>query len=321
MIHLTVRAYRWIAGLLTLWAVGAWTAEPAGAPPAAAGFAFRDEPGQYLEVLSRGRPLARYMHAYDKATPQRLLETYKPYLHVLDPEGKTPITKGPGGLYPHHRGIFIGWNKIGFRGKLYDRWHMKGGEQVHQGFALREATGAQASLTSRVQWNDEGGGPILEEERTLRFRPGTGAAYASIDFESALRATVADVLLDGDPEHAGVHFRPADELDKKQTKYLFPKEDAVPTKDLDYPWVAEAFSLADKRYGVVLLNHPQNPTGTRFSAYRDYGRFGAFAKAALKQGEALTLRYRFLILAGELPERAVLDAAYREYSAEPTPSR
>src|SRR5579883_803660 len=99
------------------------------------GFALRDKAGQYLDVLLDGKVVARYMYAYDRSTPERLQETYKPYLHVFDAEGKAPITNGgPTGLYPHHRGIFIGWMKIGVDGQTFDRWHMKGGEIVHQKF-------------------------------------------------------------------------------------------------------------------------------------------------------------------------------------------
>ena len=41
------------------------------------------------------------------------------------------------------------------------------------------------------------------------------------------------------------------------------------------------------------MSHPDNPKDTIWSAYRDYGRFGAFVKPELKNGDSLTLRYRF----------------------------
>src|SRR5688500_16793123 len=72
------------------------------APPAAGqGLKFRE--GQHLDVLVDDKVAVRYMHAYDDASPERLNQTYKPYLHVFDAEGSRPITKGPGGEYPHHR--------------------------------------------------------------------------------------------------------------------------------------------------------------------------------------------------------------------------
>jgi hypothetical protein len=283
-------------------------------------FALNDQPGQYLDVLLGGRAAGRYMYAYDKSTPEKRLETYKPYLHVFDAEGKAPITKGAGGSYTHHRGIFIGWNKIGFGGKIYDRWHMKGGEQVHQKFLAQEADAAHASFTSLVFWNDDEGAPFLEEERTMTFRLAPAPAYLLIDFTSKLKATRGDVMLDGDPEHAGVHFRPANEIDPKQTVYVFPKEGANPRKDDDYPWVGESYTLVGKRYSVVQMNHPDNPKGTRFSAYRNYGRFGAFFKASIKSGESLTVRYRFLIAEGEMPPADTIQTCCNEFAGTSAPA-
>ncbi len=89
-----------------------------------AGFSLSDDPGVAMDVLADGKVVARYIYAHDASTPERLLETYKPYLHVFDAEGKAPITKGAGGKFTHHRGIFIGWSKLTVGGKQYDRWHI-----------------------------------------------------------------------------------------------------------------------------------------------------------------------------------------------------
>jgi hypothetical protein len=285
-----------------------------------AGFSLKDEPGKHLDILVDGRVVGRYMYAWDKSTPQTLHETYKPYLHVFDAEGKGPITKGPGGGFTHHRGIFVGWNRLGFGGKTYDRWHMKGGEQVHQKFASLKADAAGASFTSVVHWNDEAGKPILEEERTMAFLPPPAGAYVLVDLSTTLKASAGDVTLDGDPEHAGIQYRPANEVDPKATVYVFPREGAVPTKDVDYPWVGETYSLGGKKYSVAILNHPGNPKSTRFSAYRDYGRFGAFPKAEIKSGQALALKYRFLVAEGEMLTAEAVQAAANEFTGEKAPA-
>lgn len=285
-------------------------------------FSFVDKPGECLEVLLDGKIVARYLCAYDKSTPARLHETYKPYLHVFDAEGKAPITKGPGGQYTHHRGIFIGWNKLGFGGKNYDRWHMKGGEMVHQKFLDQKGGNGAASFTSLTHWNDESGQSIVEEQRTMEFRPGPAPARLLIDFTTVLKAPRGDVMLDGDPEHAGVQYRPANEVVAKETVYIFPQENADPKKDRDYPWVAETYTLNGKRHTVVHMNHPDNPKGTVYSAYRDYGRFGAFFKAPIKSGESLTLKYRFLIAEGEMPDAQMVHDAFCQFAgrAEKAPA-
>lgn len=268
--------------------------------PLSAGYEFNESvPGQ-LDVVKNGKIVARYMHAFDKSTPDREHETYKPYLHVFDAGGDKPITKGPGGQYTHHRGIFLGYNKVGFEGERFDLWHMKGVQQVHQKFLKQEGTDDKAEFTSLIHWNDRKGQPIVKEERTFTITPGPNGGYATVTMTARLQAERGDVELAGDPEHAGAQFRPADEVDRKKTIYYFPGENADPKKDKDYDWVGETYTLGDKQYSVVILNNPDNPKETVFSAYRDYGRFGAYPKATIKQGETLTLNYQWLIKEGDM---------------------
>jgi mono/diheme cytochrome c family protein/glucose/arabinose dehydrogenase len=281
------------------------------------------EKEKQLDVLVDGKLAVRYMYAYDNSSPERLAETYKPYLHVFDADGKSPITNGPGGEYTHHRGIFIGWNKIKVGDKTYDRWHMKGGEIVHQKFGKREAGGERAEFTSVTHWNDETGKPFLDEQRMTTVLPADPPARLVIGITFFLTATDSDVILDGDPEHAGVHFRPSDAVDRAKTVYLYPRANAKPHDELDYPWVAEQFTLGDtgKTYAVIEFNHPDNPKGTRWSAYRNYGRFGAFAKATVKKGETLVLKYSFLIADGDLPPADAIQKAFDHYvTAKPSPA-
>jgi hypothetical protein len=296
----------------------------AGFAPAAraadAGFSLQDKPGEHLDVLLDGKTAARYMYAHDTSTPARRLETYKTYIHVFDAEGKAPITKGAGGDFTHHRGIFIGWNKIGFNGKTYDRWHMNNGEQVHQKFLDRKAVADEAVVACLLHWNDEAGKPIVEETRTLTFRRAPAPARLVIDFATSLAAPNGDVQLGGDPEHAGIHYRPANELVRKETVYVYPKEGANAHKDLDYPWAGETYVLDGKKHSVVEMNHPGNPKGTKYSAYRDYGRFGAFFTAAIKQGESLALKYRFLVADGEMPPAEAIQKSWDAFAGATAPS-
>jgi hypothetical protein len=292
--------------LLTLSARAAWT--------------IAEVPGKHVDVLRDGKLQARYMTAHDTTSKESLLETYKPYLHVYNPAGTRTITKGPGGEFTHHRGIFIGWNRIKANGKDYDRWHMKGGEQVHTGLSAQEAGEKGASLTSKVDWNDEAGKPFLTELRTMSFSPGPGPAYLVIDFTSTLKPVVGDVVLGGDPEHAGCHFRPDTDIVKDKTEYLYPVANADAHKDRDYPWVAEHFTLKDGSFSVAHLNHPDNPKGTAYSAYRNYGRFGAFATATIKAGESLILKYRFVVKEGDLPEVPVICETWNSFAGKTQPA-
>lgn len=292
---------------------------------AAEGFELKDTSGDHLDVLLDGKIVGRYMYACDKSTNARRQETYKPYLHIFDPEGKAPITKGPGGQYTHHRGIFIGWIKIGFNNKIYDRWSMGGkdttGEQVHQKFLKTEADASSATLTALTHWNDETGKPMVVEERTMRFTKLAAPGRVAIDFAAKLTAPNGDVQLNGDPEHGGVQYRPAEEgLDKVKLTYVFPKENADPHKDFDMPWVGETYTLNGQTHSVVIMNHPGNPKPARWSAYRDYGRFGAFFVSPIKSGESLTVQTRFLIAAGPMLGADIIQKSYDQFAGLTTPS-
>ncbi len=286
---------------------------------------FEGKDGQWLDVLCGGQPVARYMIAYDPSTSQRRFETYKPFLHVYD--GEQCLTNGPDGQsayikgqirYPHHRGIYIGWNKLNCEGKRYDLWHMPNVAQVHQRFEQKRAEGKVATIVSVVHWNDPEGKPLIVERRTMTIRALDAPAIAQVDFQSELKAVRADVQLKGDPEHAGVQYRPHNDVatgsaDVK-AKYLFHADGIDPREDKDLPWVAMSYGLGGKRYTVQHVNHPANPKGTVYSAYRDYGRFGAFFEDEIENGQTLTLRYRLRIARGEMPSREALAAQYAAFA-------
>jgi len=288
------------------------------APVARGEFSLRDTPGDHLDVMLDGKVVARYMYAHDNSSKERRDETYKPYLHVFDADGKTPITKGPGGLFPHHRGIFIGWRQIEFNGRKYDRWHMIGGEIVHRKFANQHADANEATFTSMTDWNDEHGKPFLIEERKTVVRRAPQPARILIDFVSTLSAPRGEVVLGGDPEHAGIHYRPANELDTSKTLYYFPAEKPQPHKDVDYPWVGETYTLNGKQYSVVQMSHPTDPKNTKWSAYRDYGRFGAYPQATIPAGGSVTFSYRFLIADGAMPPAQMIEEVYDDFAGTKT---
>lgn len=288
-------------------------------PVTSAEFTFENKPDEgRVDVLEDGRILGRYMYAHDPEN--RHHETYKPYLHLFDAEGEKPVTKGPGGEFTHHRGLFLGWSKIEVGGKSYDRWHMKGGDQVHQEFSDTEAGDDQAGFTSHISWFGDGDDPILEEQRRMTFMEAPKPAYLMVDFHSTVEAVAGDTGLGGDPEHAGLQFRPANEVDRGKTRYLFPKENADPKKDRDYPWVAQTFVLDGKTYQAIYLNHPDNPQDTVFSAYRDYGRFGAFFRDELDEGDELTLQIRLILVAGDRPDADWIQEQHNIYTGKDAPT-
>ncbi|MEK0446575.1 MAG: hypothetical protein RLZZ399_1896, partial [Verrucomicrobiota bacterium] len=193
---------------LPLLAAAPWVLAASSALAQTQGFSFQDTAGDHLDVLWNGKAVVRYQYAHDSSTPERLSDTYKPYLHVLDADGKVPITKGPGGQFPHHRGLFVGWNKLTTPSGTIDRWHMKGGNIVHQKLISQKADAQSATFTALIHWQGATDAPVLAEERTYTVLPAPAPAYALVEMRSELKALSGETKLDGDPEHAGIQFRP-----------------------------------------------------------------------------------------------------------------
>ena len=95
-----------------------------------------------------------------------------------------------------------------------------------------------------------------------------------IDWSTVLSTTLDKVRLEGDPQHAGFHFRAAQEVaknGKENTYYLRPdgKGKIGDTRNwdpkgkdprtLNLPWNACSFLIGGKRYTVLRIDHPDNP--------------------------------------------------------------
>jgi hypothetical protein len=284
-------------------------------------FAWVDRPGEHLDLLLGGKKVLRYVYVYDTSTDERRIATYKPFHHVFDEKGEKLLTNGPeqglDSLYPHHRGIFIGWNKLQYEGKSYDFWHLPKTEQKHAKILELETGADAARARTLIHWNIIDGPTVISEEREVTIFRRPEPTILLLEFRTRLTAVAGDVMLDGDPEHGGFQYRPHNDVAEAEAdgkaQYLFHAEGVDPRKDKNLPWVAMSYPLNSRTYSVLHMNHPGNPGPTIYSAYRDYGRFGAFFKRALAKGETLELCYRILVLQGPMPPREELARHHAEF--------
>lgn len=291
------------------------------ASPASAQFSWADTEGKYLELTHKSRLIGRYVYeAIDESSPARREETYKPFCHIYQWWSKDAfITKGPGGKFTHHRGIYYGFSKISYTdrdGKMQtnvDTWHCRKAHQVHRKFSATEAGADSAHFTSVIDWIGDDGQAFATEERTMRFS--LLKEDLVVEFESTLTPSVPRLRLDGDPQHAGFQFRAhneVSELSQNATYYIrpgsgigqpgvainwSPKADNEQTRDL--PWKGMCFPLNNSNYTVAYLDHPGNPKPARASE-RQYGRFGTCFAADVIPEKPLTVRYRLVIRHGEM---------------------
>jgi len=276
-------------------------------------------PNEAVDVVQDGKTVARFMTAHDVSTPAKRLETYKPYLHVFDASGALRLTKGPGFEYTHHRGIMVGFMKITVDGKTYDRWHMVKGDQV-----VTAINPTADGFVASIDWQGATAQdkPILTEERAFKFSKPAAPFYFGIELTTALKPDHGEAKIDGDPEHAGAQFRPSEKIEGAKTTYVYPGKDVLIHKVRDLTWVAEVFTIEGKTFTALLLNHPSNPKDTAFSAYRDYGRFGAFPKGVATPEAPFKLHYKWLLAEGDVRDATLFQQAYNAFAGtnEPTPA-
>ncbi len=283
------------------------------APPQ---FQFTDTPGESSDLAYNGRHVIRYFNP--PHNPKDHYYTFKPFHHVYDPvEGKTLLTNGSAktdkdGLYPHHRGLFYGWNIIRYDGKTVDIWHGKDNVfSQHDKTLATEAGEVLGRQRSLISWHGKDGQTFATEQRELTTYAVPGGTL--IDFASLLKTDRKSVKLDGDPQHAGFHFRANMEVSKrgKETYYLRPDGKGKPgetrnweaknqdSKTINLPWDAASFMVGEKRYTVLRVNHPDNPKEARGSE-RDYGRFGDYFEYELTPNKPLKVKYRVWVQEGEM---------------------
>jgi hypothetical protein len=286
------------------------------------GFEFAQREGA-RDITYAGKGVLRYMNRFD---PNDFDNTFKPFHQVFDLGGGTEfITKGAGGSFTHHRGLFFGFNRTQYG----DFWHCKDGvsqrfdrfiedQQFAGPIAAREA--------SVVNWADKSGQPVARDTRAVTAWQ-VADSLRIFDWVITLEALKDDGLkLDGDPQHAGFHFRAAQEVAEGASgtsggsaTYVRPASARFTRNDewLETPWVACSFVVKGNPYTVLHMDHPDNPRPVTYST-RAYGRFGAFFKGAVEKGKPMVLKYRIAVVAGQAPDQATLTRMYSDYTSPAT---
>ena len=250
-------------------------------------FHWHDVPRDHFLLSYGDRPVLDYMcRPLDESSKEKRDETFKPYHHLYDPDGKILVTKGSGGLYPHHRAMFYGYNKVSYDGKTADVWHCTNGAYQSHEKLLDEASGPVLGRHCvAIDWHGQDRAPFAHEQREMTVYSLPGGTM--IDFASQLETAGGKVHLDGDPQHSGFHFRaPQEVADKTNQETIFIRTDgpAAPgdtinwdpkvknndPRTINQPWKGMSFVLGGQRYTVAMLDLPTNPKEARFSE-RNYG--------------------------------------------------
>jgi Methane oxygenase PmoA len=313
---------------------------------ASTGFHWHDVPYEHNLLSFGSRPVLDFMcRPLDESSKEAREETFKPFHHLYDPDGKILVTKGPGGYFTHHRGLFYGFNKITYGGKEADVWHCTKNCYQSSEKVLDEAAGpVLGRQIVAIDWHGQDRQPFAHEQREMTVYNLPGGTM--IDFASRLETVGEKVRLDGDPQHSGFHFRTANEVadkgkvqktkdgkttaEKVNPETIFIRADGVgrpgeainwdpklgaknDPRTINQPWKGMSFLLGGERYTVAMLDLPSNPKEARFSE-RDYGRFGSYFEYDLTKDHPLEIRYRVWLQKGMMtPEQiAALAADFAE---------
>lgn len=261
------------------------------------------------------RKVLAYIHPkLDDTSAAAREATFKPFHRVYSPDGTVQVTKDVGGRFTHHRGLFYGFMRTTYDNTTVDIWHCRG--ETHQAHTVVENTGgdALARHLCHIDWNGKDKKTFAKELRELTVYNVPGGTL--IEFVSQLTPTGGDVKLDGDPQHAGFHFRASDEVASKTSKQtIFIRPDGVgkpgtevnwpkEKKHVNLPWLAMSFVVGDKRYTAAYLDHPSNPKEARYSE-RTYGRFGSYFVTTVSKDKPLLVRYRVWLQDGQMTQEQV----------------
>lgn len=285
-------------------------------------FMWHDTPGKHLDLIYDNKKVFRYEYEMDSVlrTGETLTAHNRVFYHIFNLAGDRLITNGPEAkVWPHHRGIMIGWRDVYHDGRKMSFWGMEQlTTQEHVRFLELSAGPVRAKVQSLIHWNDSTGKTILEEIRTAVIYHRPPPAIALVDFTSELKAVNGDVRLEGDAEHGGVQFRAHDDIaaeapGSSRPMYFFHKDGIDPKTDYNLPWVGMFYGLDNRTYSVIEMAGEGVPQPAIWSAYRDYGRFGPYFKKELANGEAFEVHFRFIINEGSMPGRDEINGQYELY--------
>lgn len=282
--------------LSSLAVLGTVSAQDAPAPqkPAELDVVYGKSTDGQLKVAAR-----LIQQKWDPSDPR---PTCKVFHQVYAPDG-TLLTKGLGGQFEHHRGLFVGWNRTLCNGKSFDFWHCNRGERQTFGGTVSPSL---LSMGKRAQvaflhWVAPDGEAVIHELRGLEVVAHEEQQYV-LHMRVQCRALAGDVQLTGDPQHAGQQFRALQQFAEKGAKpvlYLRPPGAKKHGNDVwtKCDWIAGVLRLPVATYTVLRIESPHNPGKTKWST-RPYGRFGATRKVKILKGEAMRIDQIYVIANG-----------------------
>jgi hypothetical protein len=291
-------------------------------------------PGVYLDhqeenarvvVSIEGKLFTRYLYSPAVGKPY--------YYPLIGPHGKTLIQDAPDD-HLHHHGLWWGHDDVNGH-KLYHEFRGEG-RQVHRKFLAMFGGPVFGQITALIDWQDENGGLLLQEARTVRiYNLPPESRY--VDLATELYAVNGDVKF-GDTKEGGFPFiRVNEQINGHHTGVITAANGKTGESEI-FGSVTEWVDYSGKLFrslkregdttvkeyieaGIAVFSHPDNDTYASQWFVRDYGpftpaNFHFCGGKVLHSGDSIAMKHRLYIHQGDAVGGGVKER-YREYAEPP----
>ena len=276
-------------------------------------------PGDRASVERGGQEIAQYYFG------KELRRTF--LFPIVGPSGKSLTRMGhprdPNG-HSHHNSFWVSHHEVGGVGF----WNDQGkGRIVHKRVTRYEDTDEEAIIEVINAWNDEAGKTLVEELRTMRFRPLEGGQWL----------LVLDIQLTAPKQAVTIGKTPFGIVGVRMAKSIGVRDGGGTIRNSEGGVNEEGVFWKPARWcdysgqitpqakeGLTLMDHPSNPNHPTKFHVRDDGWMGTCltfdAPHTLEPGVPLKLRYGLFVHAG-VPTAEELDAQFAAFAkiGEPPP--
>jgi hypothetical protein len=264
----------------------------------------------------------------------------RPYFYPIYAEGEVGVTRNwpmvedaPGETndHPHHKGMYTAQGEV----NGVDNWGEREGRQIHREFERVFSGPVDGGFVENIDWTDGDGKPNMSERRVVRFYAPAGGLRL-VDYTVTLIASEGRVVL-GDTKEAGLlSVRVATSMDAANPRggritNAFGGIGEAETWGKPSPWCDYSGPVGGEWYGILVMDHPDNPRHPTPWHVRDYGLMTANCfgyhhftgddsnrhDLVLEAGRSLTWNYRVLIHRGTALDTRAADH-YANFATPPT---
>lgn len=248
-------------------------------------------------------------------------EKYPFFFPVNGPLSGGGVTSMRNGEYPHHSSLFFGCDKV--NGGNYWQEGLDRGQIISIGARIIEAKGERVVIEDECIWKRPDAQAPITDRRTITISSPSKGLY-QLDFDIVMEMLMDVTILK--TNHSLFSARIDPDLSVKQGGVMTNTEGATGEKGtfgVPSPWIDCYGERKTGKEGIVIMQHPSNKWYPSPWFTRDYGFISPTPmywpaddkSTMLKKGEAIKLKYRVFVHAGDTREAGVA-SLFEQYSKE-----